>query len=252
MRIFALMPLCSDPKRAGTRRADGLFRRESAIIDSMKFFLFDLDGTLTDPQEGITGCVQYALEQFGIREERASLKKFIGPPLKTSFMQFYGFSEAEAERASAFYRARFAPIGVYENAPYDGIEAVLSGLKRSGAVLAVASSKPVVFVRQILERFSLIRYFDAVIGAEEDGSHGEKAEVIARAMEDIGAERDQTAMVGDRKYDILGAKANGIYAVGAAYGFAEEGELAAAGADEIAETVSELGRILNLLHRNHT
>ena len=221
------------------------------IIGGMNYFLFDLDGTLTDPQEGITGCVQSALAAFGIEERREDLRKFIGPPLKEAFMDFYGFSEEDAERAAALYRVRFVRQGVFENAPYEGIEDVLSALKAGGAHLAVASSKPEVFVRQILSAFSLEGYFDAIVGAAPDGAGGEKSAVIGRALKALGAGKAETVMVGDRKYDVAGAKANGLLCVGAGYGFAEAGELEAAGADIVAKTVEDLGNVLKLLQQNH-
>ena len=205
------------------------------IIGGMNYFLFDLDGTLTDPQEGITGCVQSALAAFGIEERR----------------DFYGFSEEDAERAAALYRVRFVRQGVFENAPYEGIEDVLSALKAGGAHLAVASSKPEVFVRQILSAFSLEGYFDAIVGAAPDGAGGEKSAVIGRALKALGAGKAETVMVGDRKYDVAGAKANGLLCVGAGYGFAEAGELEAAVADIVAKTVEELGNVLKLLQQNH-
>ena len=214
--------------------------------------LFDLDGTLTDPKEGITKSVQHALRSFGIEEpELEKLKPFIGPPLKDSFMEFYGLTEEEAVRAVAVYRERFAPVGIFENQIYPGIPSMLEALRKKGARLAVASSKPIGFVHQILQYFDIEKYFAVVVGSELDGTRSSKEEVVEEALLQLGMlnvpvkERNGIcAMIGDRKFDIQGAKAYGLTAVGVRFGFAEKGELEKAGADYIAETVGELGNFL--------
>ena len=148
------------------------------------YCLFDLDGTLTDPREGITKSVQYALQAFGIEEpDLKKLEPFIGPPLKDSFMEFYGFTGEEAERAIAVYRERFAPVGIFENQVYPGIPQMLERLYRRGTRLAVASSKPIGFVKQILAHFDIEKYFDVVVGSELDGTRGTKEEVVEEALE---------------------------------------------------------------------
>lgn len=219
-----------------------------------EYILFDLDGTLTDPGEGITRCVQYALGKMGVDEpDRKRLEVFIGPPLSDSFRDFYGMSREEAERAVAFYRERFADRGLYENIPYPGMDRMLSGLCRRGKHLAVASSKPEHFVRKILEHFGLEQYFEAVVGSNMDGTRVRKEEVVQEALLRLFGEqpdglpdacRERIVMVGDRKFDIQGARALGLRAVGVTYGYAQPGELEAAGADRLADTVEQLGRIL--------
>lgn len=215
------------------------------------YILFDLDGTLTDPKPGITGCVQYALHQFGIEEPDADkLEPFIGPPLLDSFQEFYGFDEEKGQQAIAYYRERFSVVGLFENEVYPGIPQMLAKLQASGCHLAVASSKPEVFVRRILEHFALLNYFEVIVGSELDGRRSRKEEVVEEALRQLtGGEMDEmnpenTAMVGDRKFDILGAKAYHIAAVGVSYGYAAKGELEEAGADRIAGTVEELERML--------
>lgn len=216
------------------------------------YCLFDLDGTLTDPREGITKSVRHALRSFGIEEpDLKKLEPFIGPPLKDSFMEFYGFNGEQAERAIAVYRERFAPVGIFENQIYPGIPQMLERLCASGARLAVASSKPIGFVKRILAHFDIEKYFDVVVGSELDGTRGTKEEVVEEALTQIGIltmpviERHSLcAMIGDRKFDIQGAKAYGLTGVGVRFGFAQDGELEAAGAGYIAETVAELEEFL--------
>lgn len=217
-----------------------------------QYCLFDLDGTLTDPREGITKCVQYALHHYGIEEpDLTKLEKFIGPPLVDSFREFYGFPEKKAWEAAEVYRERFIPIGAFENKVFPGVPQMLARLKAQGIRIAIASSKPEVSVRRILEHFELMQYSDVVVGSAPDGSHGTKEEIVERALSDIGvqtlSENDrfsQCAMVGDRRFDIQGAKAHGVTAVGVSFGFAENGELEAAGADHIVDSVEELEQLL--------
>ncbi|MCM1136060.1 MAG: HAD hydrolase-like protein [Clostridium sp.] len=212
------------------------------------YCLFDLDGTLTDPKEGITKSVQHALRAFGIEEpDLKKLEPFIGPPLKDSFMEFYGFSEEEAVRAIAVYRERFAPIGIFENQIYPGVPEMLARLHKRGVKLAVASSKPIDFVVRILAHFEIDKYFDVVVGSELNGNRVTKEEVVEEALEQLGiltisvTERHRLcAMIGDRKFDIQGAKAYGLTGVGVRFGYAGEGELEEAGAEYIAATVEEL------------
>lgn len=205
--------------------------------------LFDLDGTLTDPKEGITKSVQFALGEQGIKEpDLDRLEPFIGPPLEESFMEFYGMTQEAAKIAVADYRKRFAPIGIFENKVYPGIPGMLERLKAAGIKLAVASSKPEVYVKRILEHFELAQYFDVITGSELNGIRGRKEEVVEEALRRLGEKTDKItcAMVGDRRFDIEGAKEHGLTAVGVSYGYAGKGELEKAGADHIAGTVKEL------------
>ena len=211
-----------------------------------KYVLFDLDGTLTDPEIGITTCVMHALDKFGIKvEDRKQLRPFIGPPLGYSFQTYYGLSEEDSELAIKYYRERFSVKGLYENEVYPGVEKMLQDLKESGKTLIIATSKPEEFTIKILKHFDLYKYFDFVAGATMDGSRGEKADVIRYALKISKIEDLSTAiMVGDRKYDILGAKENGLKSMGVLFGFGDREELTEAGADIIAESVDEVAEYL--------
>lgn len=208
----------------------------------ISYLLFDLDGTLTNPKEGITKCVQYALRHFQIDEpDLDKLVPFIGPPLRQSFMDFYGFDEEQATLAVAKYRERFSTVGLFENFPYPGIAAMLQQLQQQGKIMAVASSKPTIFVRQILEKFELAPYFQVIEGSNIDGSRVEKKEVIAEVLRQLGnPPAQQLLMVGDRKFDVIGAREMGLCCVGVRFGFAAPGELEDSGAVYIAETVADL------------
>lgn len=219
------------------------------------YILFDLDGTLTDPKLGITSCVQYALRKLGMEVPEAdALEPFIGPPLLDSFQEFCGFDEEKGLKAVAYYRERYASDGLFENEAYPGIVQMLARLQEAGCRLAVASSKPEVFVKKILEHFKMLSYFEVVVGSELDGSRARKEEVVEEALRQLlgdGAQmkkasgnRADVVMVGDRKFDIQGARKFGIASVGVTYGYAPDGELEAAGADRIVNTVEELGEVL--------
>ncbi|MGI6006960.1 MAG: HAD hydrolase-like protein [Ruminococcus sp.] len=217
-----------------------------------QIILFDLDGTLTDSAEGITKSVQYALQHFGIEEpDLEKLKCFVGPPLKEQFMKYCHMPERQAETAVAVYRERYAKTGIYENQLYKGIPELLEMLKQEKKTLGVASSKPEIYVRRILEYFQIDHYFDVVVGANMDGSRTQKSEVIEEALLRLQAEdsREDVLMVGDRSHDVEGALKCGIQCIGAAYGYGGASELAQAGAVYIANSVEEL-KILSDRYRN--
>ena len=212
-----------------------------------KYLLFDLDGTLTDPKEGITRCVQYALQSFGIEVKSLDeLICFIGPPLRESFQNFYGMSEADAEKAVEKYRERFSAVGKFENSVLPGIIPMLKKLKEAGKIMALSTSKPWVFAEQILKKYELDSYFSVVVGSELGGTRDEKQEVILETLKRLGLEKGskEAVMIGDRRHDILGAKKCGLDGIGVRFGYAEEGELEKAGAVMIADTVEELQRML--------
>ena len=210
------------------------------------YLLFDLDGTLTNPQEGITKCVQHALRSFGIEEpDLEKLIPFIGPPLIQSFMEFYNMSEEDARKAVAVYRERFSTVGLFENFPYPGIADMLAELKAQGKILAVASSKPTIYVRRILEKFELAPYFDVIEGSNLDGTRVDKKEVIAEVLSQLdNPSADDLLMIGDRKFDVIGARETGFGCVGVRFGFAAPDELEQSGAVYIADTVQDLHRYL--------
>lgn len=206
--------------------------------------LFDLDGTLTESGEGIINCVQYALEKLGKKEEHPeNLQCFIGPPLKEQFMKYAGLSEEEGEKAVVYYRERYTTTGIFENRLYPKIPELLELLKINNKILAVASSKPEVYVKQILKRFQIADYFTAIVGSELDGRRTEKAEVIEEALRrmHLEEERDKVLMVGDRSHDVQGAISCGLQCIGVAYGYGSREELEKAGAVYIADSVEDLG-----------
>jgi len=245
-----------------------------------KYLLFDLDGTLTDSQEGITKSVSYALINLGVKDLPDNIKlRFIGPPLKDSFQKYCGFDEETTKKAIALYRERYSTVGKFENRPYVGIPDLLRDLKEAGRVLVIASSKPTGFVEDILEKFEIKDYFDIISGADLSGNKSEKEDVIKYALDVLGVEyhldeekqkrfayetvidhKDEESqkvfvsdkkslkdvvMIGDRNYDIYGASFFKMDSIGVNYGFAfDKNELREAGATYVVETVEELRDLL--------
>ena len=214
-----------------------------------EYLLFDLDGTLTDPKVGITTCVQYALKTFGIDEpDLDKLEPFIGPPLLDSFKEFYGFDDEKAQAAIEKYRERFRDVGIFENEIYRGVPEMLKKLKQRGLHLGVASSKPTVFVEKILEHFRIKDYFEVVVGSELDGTRSDKAEVVLEALRRFfpngRVQKHKVFMIGDRKFDVIGAKNVGVESVAVSYGYGDMEELMQAHADYIVRSVEELKRFL--------
>lgn len=211
-----------------------------------EYILFDLDGTLTDSAIGITNSVKYALNKFGIEVVNGSeLNRFVGPPLMDSFINYSGFSEEQAKTAVEYYREYYVDKGIFENMVYDGCEDLLQSLKDNGMKLIVATSKPDVFAKQILEYFDLAKYFTYIAGSNIDGTRVKKDEVIQYALESCNIkDLTKSIMIGDREYDILGAKKVGINSIGVLYGYGDRNELENAGADFIVSTVAEIGKVL--------
>ena len=211
-----------------------------------KSILFDLDGTLTDSGEGIMNCAALALEHFGIPlPPREQLRVFVGPPLHDTFRQF-GVPEDQVDEAIRIYRSRYVPIGKFENTPYPGIRELLEGLRARGHKLYVATSKPEDMSVEILEHFDLAKYFDHICGASLDRSRSSKDAVIAYLLEQY-SRGEEMIMVGDTVFDILGAAAHNIPAVGVSWGYGNVEEMRKAGAAAIADTMEELLRILQEL-----
>ena len=206
-----------------------------------KNILFDLDGTITDSKPGIVKGVQYALRCFGIDEpDLDKLTSFVGPPLYKSFMNYLECTEEEAKEVVECYREYYAETGLYENALYDGIDALLYQLKEAGYRIVLASSKPRIYVKRILSHFRVMRYFDIVEGSELDGTNTDKAELLAHMLEKWNLKAEECVMVGDRKHDILGAKANGMDSIAVGYGYGSEDELSKAGPTYFFSTIEEL------------
>lgn len=210
-----------------------------------KYVLFDLDGTVTEPFEGITNCVAYALKHFGIEvEDKATLRPFIGPPLMESFQEFYGFSKEQAEEATRKYRELYNIEGIYQNELYEGMKELLAFLKEQGKTVILATSKPDVFANRILSYFEIDQYFDFVAGSDINGGRDTKIAVMEYAMEQCGiTDVSQAVMIGDRKFDILGAGNFGMDSIGVLYGHGSREELEQAGATKIVESVSDLKKM---------
>ena len=209
-----------------------------------KAILFDLDGTLTDSDEGIINCASLALRHYGIPvPDRETMRVFVGPPLRDTFFKF-GVPEDKLDEAVEVYRSRYIPIGKFENTPYPGIYDLLARLKAEGHKLYVATSKPEQMSMDILNKFELASYFDLLAGATLDGSRDHKADVIAYLLQQTGSDME-AIMVGDTVYDVVGAAAHGIPTVGVSWGYGNVSEMENAGAKAIAHTMEELHDLLN-------
>ncbi|WP_244835289.1 HAD family hydrolase [Clostridium sp. BJN0001] len=209
--------------------------------------LFDLDGTITDSCTGIINSIIYSLKYFGIDEKNMEkLKKFIGPPLLESFSKYYGFNKEKSQKALYKYREYYADKGIFENFLYDGIEDLLRRLKEKGIHIVLATSKPEVYAKKILKYFNIDKYFDFVSGADFEETRVNKDEIIYYALKELNiTNKSKVIMIGDRQYDILGAKKNGIKSIGVLYGFGTLEELKTNGADFIAKNVSDIFKIIS-------
>lgn len=211
-----------------------------------KGILFDLDGTLTDSGEGIMNCAELALRHFGLPvPAREEMRVFVGPPLSETFIRF-GVPAERVQEAIDVYRSRYIPIGKFENAPYPGIRHLLENLCQEGFKLYVATSKPEGMSVEILEHFDLAKYFEQICGASLDTSRSSKEEVIAYLMEKIPPE-SSLIMVGDTKYDVLGASAHGIPTIGVSWGYGTVADMENAGAAAIAHSTEELLTLLRTI-----
>ena len=213
-----------------------------------RYIFFDLDGTLTDSKEGIFNCVRYALEKLEVPvPEESVLLNFLGPPLQDSFMRYCGFDAETAIECVRLFRERYVPIGKFENAPAPGMAALCARLKKQGYVLALASSKPEETCRPICEKFGFTPSMEVITGSPPVGDW-EKADVIRETMRRLGlteSDKPSILMVGDRKFDVLGAAECGIDCVGVEFfGYAAPGELAEAGAVAVVQTAGELEQFI--------
>lgn len=209
--------------------------------------LFDLDGTVTDPKEGITRSVAYALEHFGIKvDDLDTLTKFIGPPLIESFSEFYGLSEEDSKTAVDKYRERYRVTGWAENVPYDGMAELLADLKKAGKTISLATSKPEEFAVKILQHFDLAQYFDLICGAPMNAPKGHgKVDVIEDALKRLNiTDRSGIIMVGDRLHDTEGAHKAGLPCIGVLFGYGDRAEHEKYGSDFIAEDMNALRQML--------
>lgn len=202
--------------------------------------LFDLDGTLTDPGEGISKCILAALDELGLpKPTQGELEICIGPPLAQGFLAL-GARPDQVERLIEVYRARFAEVGMFENLVYPEIPKLLIDLVARGCRLFVATSKPTIFAEAIVEHFQLRDFFADVFGSELDGSLSEKKQLLAHIREKVGFDPGDTALVGDRRFDISAARAESLFSVGALWGYGTRTELETAGADVLAESPAQV------------
>jgi len=206
----------------------------------MHTIYFDLDGTLTDPKPGITRSIQYALEKLGKAvPSQDELTWCIGPPLHASLKKLTGSDEL-ADRALLLYRERFGDVGLFENEPYRGINETLSALAATGPRMFVATSKPAIYAERIVDHFGLRPYFERVFGSELDGTRVDKGDLLRYALETAKVEPRTAIMIGDRSHDVVGARRNGMTAIGVLYGYGSENELRGAGAHHICATHPDL------------
>ena len=211
-----------------------------------KTILFDLDGTLTDSGEGIMKCGKLALTTFGVPiPDEKTMRTIVGPPLDVSFRNF-GMKEEDIWDAIAVFRKRYTAVGKYENYPYPGIHQLLDTLKAEGHTLCVATSKPEVMALDILHHFKLDHYFHKIVGATLDGSRITKEDVITYLLSSLKESRN-LLMIGDTRFDVIGAKAHGIPTIGVTWGYGDEAEMRKAGAVAIAHTMDQL---LSLIDAN--
>ncbi len=216
---------------------------------SYRYILFDLDGTIIDSRNGIIESAKFALDKMGVPEtQMVNMERIIGPPLKYSLREFFNLSNDFADKAIEYYREYYKEKGIFDCVMYDGIEQMLISLKNQGYILALATSKPIVFAARILEHFGIAQYFDAIVGASLDESLLDKAAIISLTCEELSIfNTSQAIMVGDRKFDIIGAAANQMDSIGVLYGFGDLEEFQSAGASYVVNTVEELHQLLNFL-----
>jgi len=212
--------------------------------------LFDLDGTLTDPKEGIINSILYALDKLGIRENFVEeLDSFIGPPLRESFAARYNLSTELANRAVNIYREYFSTKGLFENKLYPGVDDLLKDLSSQNYKLFVATSKPTAYSKQILKHFNLNKYFVDIIGSNLDNSRTDKTEIISYVITLHSLHTSQCIMVGDRKHDIIGAKNNLMKTIGVTYGYGSFQELSDCKPDFIANDCAEIKSVISKLQQ---
>ena len=210
-------------------------------MKNYSIILFDLDGTVTDSSPGVTDSIIYALKKFGIEiKDKTTLYKCIGPPLQYSFKNFFGFSDEDTALAIKYYREFYEAEGIKRLSIYDGIPKLIKNLKNAGKIIVLATSKPEKYARQILKDNGIFDLFDFVAGADPQINRNEKTEVMAYALESINADPSKVIMIGDRKYDVIGAKDVGCDCIGVLFGFGTKEELLNEGAIFTAENCEEV------------
>ncbi len=215
--------------------------------DTTMTLFFDLDGTLSDPSDGITRCIQHALEKLGRPyPPKAELVQFIGPPLRWTFPRLLGSEDRDLiDAAVSYYRERFGDVGLFENEVYPGVPEMLARLQEEGHRLYVVTSKPTVYADRIVERFGFDRWILKVYGPQLDGRFDEKSELIEHILRELSLDPARTVMIGDRARDVESGKAHGTHTIGVTYGFGSEAEIAVAGPDEICPNPAEIDKAVH-------
>lgn len=209
-----------------------------------KHLLFDLDGTIIDPKVGITKSVQYALAKMGIQIDQLDLlEKFIGPPLRESFSYDYGYNPEETEKAVSYFREYYQEKGVFELKVYEGIQQLFEALINNGYKLYLATSKPELFAKQILDHLNLSRFFTFITGSTMDKSREKKADVIAHIFnqKELGINKNEAIMIGDKKHDLIGANHHNIDSIAVSYGYGSIEELKKEDPTFLVDSVTEIG-----------
>ncbi len=206
--------------------------------------LFDFDGTVYDTLEGITKCMQHALKKRGIEETLEALHCFAGPPLAEKIPEVYGFDEATTKTVITDFRERYNSIGIYESRVFPEIPELLAKLKKAGKRMGIATSKPQFLAEHLMEKEGIKDYFEVICGSQPDGSLGKKDQVIKAVIEKFGVKDERLVLVGDTKYDVIGAHKCGLPCIGVRYGYAAENELEDACADIIVKDTDELFSVL--------
>ncbi|MBQ7654199.1 MAG: HAD-IA family hydrolase [Clostridia bacterium] len=217
---------------------------------SCKYVIFDFDGTIADSSEGVRDSLIYAYNAFSLPlPDEETIRKFFGPPLTASFMKYAGVDEETGAAMTAKYRELYTDNAMYRLKLYDGMKELLENLSNDNIKIAIASSKPKKFFDKLLNRLEIAQYFNAVSGAAMDAKDDSKREIILQSLDSLGVEnKNEALMVGDRKFDILGAKGAGIRSVGVTYGFGSREEFEKAGADFIVDTPNEIYEIVKKLN----
>lgn len=214
----------------------------------MRTVLFDLDGTIINSEAGITNCIRYVLDYYNMEQPpQESLRCFIGPPLREQFQKIYGFDAEKAEVSVLKFRERFDRLGIFECELYPGVSQLIQNLKKKGHKIALTSSKHEDACVRILEHFHLERYFDEIVGATRDGKISSKKQVIESLFDKMSLVKENCILIGDTKFDVIGAKEAGISCIGVTYGFGSEEELKKAGADTILKTCQEVEEYLETI-----
>ncbi len=221
------------------------FEREKQL-KKYKVILFDLDGTLTNPEAGLVSGFEYAFKKLNINYgERESLKRFIGPPLHLEWQKEFGFTPEQSAKAIEKFREYYDVYGWWDNKPYYGIHDMLRALKESGKVLAVATSKPEDTAKRVLDLFGLTEFFDFIGGALRSTERDKKSEVISYVLNSLGvSDKESCVLIGDRSFDAEGARLAGIDSIGVLWGHGTKEELVASGFERIVSTPEELSSLL--------